>query len=83
MRRVGNPTDRLGYNLRDWAWGVPLISVLTIVSEKLLKLRVVGISTERLLDSLRVENVGIRGQLNSVVRDPLVEFAHECLRILA
>jgi hypothetical protein len=33
MLRIGHAANRLGYNLRDWSWGVPLIPMLAVVSE--------------------------------------------------
>src|ERR1700677_1181870 len=33
MRGIGHATNRLGYNLRDWTWGVAFVAVLAVVSE--------------------------------------------------
>jgi len=58
---IGIPLAHLGYNLRDCAWGVPLISDLAIIAVELRQLRVINASTETLFDSLPIEDEGIRG----------------------
>jgi hypothetical protein len=68
-----------GYNLRDRSWGVALISVLAIVSVELRKLREVRISRERFFHGLAVEDVGVSGQLDAVISDPIPQVAHEGL----
>jgi hypothetical protein len=70
-----------GYNLRDLSWGVALISVLAIVSIELRKLREVRIGGERFFDRLAVEDVGVSGQLNAMVSDPIPEVTHEGLGV--
>jgi hypothetical protein len=67
--RVGNTAANFGYNLRDSWWGVPLTPVLTVVAKQFGQLREVSISREGFLDCLSVKDVGIRGQLNTVIPD--------------
>jgi hypothetical protein len=83
MRGIGHSANRSGYNLRDWAWGVPLIPVLTVISEQFLELRVIGVTTERLLHGLRAENECVCGELNPMICDPLPYVPHEYLGIFA
>jgi hypothetical protein len=80
--RIGIPTANLGYNLRDSALGVPLIPVLPVVSVELGQLSKVSVSREGFFDSLAVEDIGIRGQLNSVIRDTTAHVQHEVLSVL-
>jgi hypothetical protein len=83
VRRIGVPSSDLGYNLRDLSWGVAFISLLAVVSVELRKLREVGIAAERFLDSLPVEDVGIGGQLDTMVSNAAPNVSHEGLRIRA
>ena len=72
-----------GYNLRDLSWGVAFIPLLTIISVELRKLREIGITAERRLDSLAVKDVGIGGQLDTMIGNSTPQFAHKELGVLA
>ena len=72
-----------GYNLRDLSWGVAFIPLLAIISVELRKLREIGIAAERCLDSLAVKDVGIGGQLDTMIGDSTPQFAHKELGVLA
>jgi hypothetical protein len=71
MLGIRIPLAYLGYNLDDWAWGVPFIPELPIVTIQLRQLREVNISSKTLLHGFAVEVERIGCQLNPV-RRPLV-----------
>jgi hypothetical protein len=81
--RIGHSTTHLGYNLRDSWWGVSLTPVLPIVPEQFGQLSKVSVPREGFLDSLAVEDVGIRVQLNPVISNTTAHFQHEVLGVLA
>ena len=80
--RVGITLAHLGYNLRDWAWGVPLIPELAVISKQLGQLRVVNVSSKTLFDCFPVEDIGIGCELEPANR-PIAQVADKGLRILA
>ena len=57
--RIRVTSSHLGYNLHDWAWGVPLVPMLPIIAKQFLELRVVSIAAERSFNGLGIENIGI------------------------
>jgi hypothetical protein len=77
--RVSN--SHLGYNLDDWAWGVPLSSVLAVIAIQLHKLREVHVQAKRFLDYLGVEVEAVSGQLD-LIGKPFVKVGHKRSRIL-
>ena len=73
--------SHLGYNLDDWAWGVPFSSVLAIVAIELHKLRIVHIKAERFLNNLGLEVEIVSGQLD-LIGKPFVKVGDKGSRIL-
>jgi hypothetical protein len=70
-----------GYNLDDWAWGVPLSSMLAVIAIQLHELREVHVQTKRFLDNLGIEVESVSGQLD-LIGQPLVQVSHKCSRVL-
>jgi hypothetical protein len=82
MRRVGVALSNFGYNLRDWAWGVPLIPVLAIISEQLHELGKIHVSAERFSDSFPVVRKSIGSELQPMTANAAVEVVHERVGIV-
>src|SRR5438270_8499537 len=63
--RVGIARSDLGYNLHDWAWGVPPFGavVLSEVPEQFHKLREIHVQAETFRYSPRVMVQTVRGEL--------------------
>jgi len=80
---IGITASDLGYNLRDLSWGVAFISLLAVISVELRKLSEIRIAAERFLDCLAIEDVGIGGQLHTMVSDSAPNVGHEGLRVFA
>src|SRR6266478_34573 len=77
---AGVSDSHLGYNLDDWAWGVPLSSMLPIVPVQLHKLGKVHVQSEGFLDGIPVKVETIRGQLD-LVGQTIMQIADKLPRV--
>ena len=82
MLGVGIAESNLGYNLRDWAWGVPPFGAIELsMIEQLHKLREIHVQPKAHRHSRRVVNKAVRGEL-SRRGETLVQVPQECRRIV-
>src|SRR5437016_6267296 len=82
MVGIGIARADFGYNLHDWAWGVPRISVrLAPLAEQLYDLSEVHIQAETFRNHARVVNQAICGQLHAI-RKATVQVPQKFCRIL-
>jgi hypothetical protein len=78
---AGVSDSHFGYNLDDWAWGVPFSYMLAVVAIELRKLREVHIQAKRFLDYLGVEVEAVRRQLD-LIGKPFVKVGDKRSRVL-
>src|SRR5579871_4164979 len=83
MFRIGIAKSNLGYNLRDWAWGVPPFRAVELpVIKQLHKLREVHIQTKAHRHHCRVVVQSVRRQLNGSGQS-LVQVPKKSVRTLS
>src|SRR5437764_9768904 len=82
MVGIGIAAANFGYNLHDWAWGVPRISVrLAPLAKQFYDLCEVHIQAETLRNHARVVNQAICSQLHAI-RETTVQVPQKFCRIL-
>src|SRR5437899_2865176 len=82
MVGIGIARADFGYNLHDWAWGVPRISVrLAPLAKQLYDLCEVHIQAETFRNHARIVNQAIRSQLHAI-RKATIQVPQKFCRIL-
>jgi hypothetical protein len=78
--RVGVPASDLGYNLDDWAWGVPFTSMLPVVSVQFNELREIRVQSKGVRNGTLVGVISIRRDLH-MAGGALVQVMHKGFRV--